>query len=360
VNSETTAPAFGVTKTQRLRWDEEVDAEVWEWRDIAPEEDASGEAKPMPANAELDERWLALALLAQMKNTGSRAGYRRDINAFMRWWAEDRSGGLPEVRRPLAATPVDLRPYAGWLADPEQELEPATQARKLSVVSAFYELAVECRLIDLNPMAHVTRPTVDHDSVSLGLSDEESARLEDAALAEEDARVSALVLVLLFNGFRISEALGITKGDITTESGRPVLRIKRKGKDAQTTFPIGDRDLAARVSELAASAPEGEGIFGMDRFVARRALARVSNDAGLGRIHPHVLRHTFVTQLLEDGVPPHRVRQLAGHASLNTTMRYVRALEMAGSDHVARLRGRFARARKRRREALGPTRTPEG
>jgi site-specific recombinase XerD len=54
------------------------------------------------------ERWLALVLLATQINAGTRAGYRRDINAFMRWWHELRPAALSTAARPLEASRSDI------------------------------------------------------------------------------------------------------------------------------------------------------------------------------------------------------------------------------------------------------------
>ena len=61
---------------------------TWSWRTIGPDEELVGE--PAPGDVRFDERWLALVLLAKQTNAGTRAGYRRDINTFMRWWHDGR------------------------------------------------------------------------------------------------------------------------------------------------------------------------------------------------------------------------------------------------------------------------------
>jgi hypothetical protein len=58
-----------------------------------------------------------------------RAGYRRDINTFMRWWSELRPAGLSAASRPLEASKSDLEQYAAWLASAEPPLAAATCAR---------------------------------------------------------------------------------------------------------------------------------------------------------------------------------------------------------------------------------------
>ncbi len=57
----------------------------WSWTPIEPDEELTGEHTPGIDGVRFDERWLALVLLAKQTNAGTRAGYRRDINTFMRW-----------------------------------------------------------------------------------------------------------------------------------------------------------------------------------------------------------------------------------------------------------------------------------
>jgi integrase/recombinase XerD len=84
---------------------------------------------------------------------------------------------------------------------------------------------------------------------------------------------------------------------------------------------------------------------GLDRFAAARAVKAVGGQAGLRPpAHPHLLRHTLVSQLLAAGVPVREVQLLAGHASLATTQRYADALHHSNRQVSEILRDRFAKA----------------
>jgi hypothetical protein len=58
---------------------------TWSWATISPDDELAGYGLPTLEDVRFDERWLALVLLAKQTNSGTRAGYRRDINTFMRW-----------------------------------------------------------------------------------------------------------------------------------------------------------------------------------------------------------------------------------------------------------------------------------
>jgi hypothetical protein len=103
----------------------------WTWTPIQPDDELAGECAPTPPELRFDERWLALVLLAMQTNAGTRAGYRRDINTFMRWWSEIRPAAHRAAARPLGASRSDIEQYGAWLANAEPPLAPATRARRL-------------------------------------------------------------------------------------------------------------------------------------------------------------------------------------------------------------------------------------
>lgn len=318
------------------------------WRPIEPAKELAGERTRTGYGVIFDERWLALVLLAKQTNAGTRAGYRRDINTFMRWWSELRPAGLSAAPRPLVASRSDIEQYAAWLGAEEPPLAAATRARRLAVVSAFYELADEHELVTRTPMRGVRRPTVENEDAHLGLEGDQADQLLATAETWPQSREGTLVALLLLCGFRISEALGIRATDITPrERGRKAeVRIRRKGRDHRTVFDVDDQWLAARLAALKASTRDERPVFDLDRFQATRALARIGRDAGLDPPpHPHILRHTFCAHLLQAGLDAREVQRLAGHRDLRTTQRYVDALRRANRPVSSLLRRVFSEIR---------------
>jgi len=272
---------------------------------------------PAPHELRFDERWLALVLLATQTNAGTRAGYRRDINTFMRWFSELRPAALSTAARPLEASRSDIEQYAAWLAAADPPLAAATRARRLAVVSAFYELAEQHDLIARTPMRGVRRPTVENEDAHLGLDGDRADQLLRMAESWPDRAEGTLVVLLLLCGFRISEALGIRAVDITQRERwrKAEVDIRRKGRDHRTVFDIDDEWLARRRATLTADARP---VFDLDRFQAGRALARIGRHAGISPPpHPHILRHTFCAHLLQAGLDAREVQRLAGHQSAN-------------------------------------------
>jgi integrase/recombinase XerD len=219
----------------------------------------------------------------------------------------------------------------------EQGRSPATRAQYLSALSGYYAEAVDLEVIARNPVARIRRPTTGQDSPRLGLDLEEVRTLLHAAVLA-GPRDAALASLLLHCGLRISEALGLTVGDLSTSRGHRTLTVVRKG-GARHELPLPapaahavdallvDRGLADATGGLFDAAPLFVDAAGrqLDRFDAGRIVRRLARAAGIRKaVSPHSLRHSFVTLALDAGVPLRDVQDSAGHADPKTTRRYDR------------------------------------
>lgn len=252
----------------------------------------------------------------------TRDAYGVDLREWMTWC---QSHGVD----PLAATRAHVDAYARTLAEVEGR-SPATVARRLSTLAGFYRYAVAEDLVARNPVEFVRRPKVANESQSTGLDRDEMGALLTAAEAD-GPRTHALVLLLAMNGLRVSEAIGATVEDLDTERGHRVLKITRKGGKRQTV-PLAPRTADAIDAHLAGRT-DGP-IFAtstgrpMDRpavWRTLRRLARTAVPAKAQSLHPHDLRHAFVTLALDAGASLRDVQDAAGHADPRTTRRYDRA-----------------------------------
>jgi len=224
---------------------------------------------------------------------------------------------------PLAAHRVHAEAFCRTCE--AEGVAPSTLARRLTAISGFYAYALDEGLTERSPVARVRRPRVSEDSGRTGLDRHEIRALLDAAEAD-GARSAALVCLLAFNGLRISEAVAAEVGDLGFERGHRTLRVQRKGGKA-ATIPLAPRTVAA-VALLIGDCEQGP-IFAtrtgraMDRHAAWKVIRRLGRAAGL-ELSPHGLRHAFVTNALDAGVPLHVVQDGAGHADPRTTQRYNR------------------------------------
>jgi site-specific recombinase XerD len=230
---------------------------------------------------------------------------------------------------PLAASRAHVDAWGRKLSEIDDRT-PATVARKLSTLSGFYRYAVNEDLIGRNPVTAVRRPKVGSDTQSTGLDRNELASLI-AAARNDGLRTHALVLLLAMNGLRISEALEAEASDLDTERGHRVLRITRKG-GKKSTIPLAPRTseaLDAYLGERNAgplfSTSTGGRLDQPAVWRALRRLAAVAVPAKSASLHPHDLRHAFVTLSLDAGASLRDVQDAAGHADPRTTRRYDRA-----------------------------------
>jgi integrase/recombinase XerD len=140
----------------------------------------------------------------------------------------------------------------------------------------------------------------------------------------------ALVAMLGLLGLRIFEASGANIDDLGEEHGHRVLKVRGKGgKVVLTPLPPA---VARAVDRATGNRVDGPILLNrrgvrMDRHAATRRLVRLAAAANvrLPRMHPHMLRHTFVTTMLDAGVDLRDVQIAARHADPRTTMRYDRA-----------------------------------
>ncbi len=266
------------------------------------------------------EDWLVAAYLASTRTPSTRRAYARDVATWRRWLTER---GVPL----LEATRVVVDAYARHATE-VHGMSPSTVARRLSALARVYRYAISANLVTRSPLETVDRRRVGKDTTSTGLDRHELAALVTAAGASSD-RDYALVLLLALNGLRVGAVCALDLDDV--ERGHRVLRIVRKGgwrATAPLAPPIADAvhsSLAGRTTGSLFLSARGHRL---DRTAVWRLLRRLATAAGLPKaatLHPHDLRHAFVTLALHAGIPLHRVQDAAGHVDPRTARRYDRA-----------------------------------
>ncbi len=276
-----------------------------------------------PAASELPEpftdrlRLAVAAYLARFKGS-SRAHTESDLRCYLAWCAER---GLD----PLAAQRPHLELYIRWMQE-IRRFKPSTVSRRFSVVAGFYHTCVLDGLMQHSPAEHVRRPTVPAESPTLGFTYLQFEALLTAARESPNPCDFALVAMLGLLGLRIFEA---TSADLGEEHGHRILRVCGKGtKVVLVPLPPAVGRAIDRATGRRDHGPLLLNRRGtrMDRHAATRRLWRLAQATGLRtRIHPHMLRHTFVTTMLDAGVDLRDVQIAARHADPRTTMRYDRA-----------------------------------
>ncbi len=211
-----------------------------------------------------------------------------------------------------------------------RRFQPSTVSRRVSVVAGFYRTCVIDQVITASPADYVRRPNVPPESPTLGLSHLQFEALLTAARISINPNDFALVTMLGLLGLRIFEACGANIADLGEEHGHRVLRVHGKGGKVVLT-PLSPAVQRA-VERAVSGRTDGPILLNlravrMDRHAATRRLKHLAEEAGvrLPRMHPHMLRHTFVTTMHDAGVDLRDVQIAARHADPRTTMRYDRA-----------------------------------
>jgi integrase/recombinase XerD len=262
-----------------------------------------------------------LAVLAAQRAVLTVDAYRRDLTFLSAWL-----GGPPGN-----ATTDDLE---RWLAAMRAAgLAPATIRRRAAAARSFFRHLVLIGARPANPAAELELPRRPR-RLPRTLSPREAERLVEAAAgtAPRDLRDRALVELLYGAGLRVSEAVGLVRGGVDLDAR--LVRVTGKG-GKERIVPIGREAVEAVRRYLARGRPfldrrhrpelflnaQGGGLTRAGMFVILRRLAA---KAGLepGRVHPHLLRHSFATHLLEGGADLRSVQEMLGHADLSTTEVY--------------------------------------
>jgi site-specific recombinase XerD len=272
-----------------------------------------------------------LALLGATRAPRTVEAYRRDLTALSEY-----------LRKPIAeASLEELERYTASLR--ADGLAATTIARRTAAARSFFRHQQLLGARDDNPAAAVKltrRPKLLPKTLSPG----EAERLIEAAKGTQprNLRDQALVELLYGAGLRVSEAVGLEKSGVDLDDR--FVRVTGKG-GKERVVPIGRHAADAVRRYLSRGRPyldrrhrpelflnaKGGPLTRAGAFLILRRLAEV---AGLDptRVHPHILRHSFATHLLEGGADLRSVQEMLGHADLSTTELYTHVSDTRRSE----------------------------
>ena len=260
------------------------------------------------------------------ENTHS--AYARDLRDLVAFLEEK----APRAHADISRTDTyDLRAWLGALA---RRVKPSSVARKLAATRSMFRFLRKRRHLQHDPTTRLDNPKLRRDLPSF-LSVDAASELVDApmvnppsgVLAELRAvRDRALVELLYGGGLRVSEVCGLDVTDVTLRD--QTVRVMGKGQK-ERIVPYGPPCAAAIAAYLALRGKEPGPLFvsyRMKRLTARTVQTLVQRygmiATGRADVHPHALRHTYATHLLDGGADVRTIQELLGHASLSTTQKY--------------------------------------
>ncbi len=291
---------------------------------------ASGPARARGAALGFDEaRELFLTYLRDERASSPRTveAYGRDLGQLGEFLRER----LGEGNAHLDA--IDLYLLRAWLASLARARGASTLARKVAALRSFYRFLERRGRVTSNPAAELETPKVRRPLPTFLSAEEahevvESPRLEGAA----GLRDRAMLELLYGSGLRVGELAGLDLHDL--DAGLGQVRVRGKG-DKERLVPVGPPALAASLAWLERRGefvrpgrPTSALFLGPRgrRLGVRRVQELVQRYGAIGTgrpdLHPHALRHTCATHLLEGGADLRAIQEILGHSSLSTTQRY--------------------------------------
>ncbi|CAA6804831.1 MAG: Tyrosine recombinase XerC [uncultured Thiotrichaceae bacterium] len=251
------------------------------------------------------------------------SAYLRDLQAFIDW--------LSTSDDDVLLLQVKIHHVRGWLSKLHHGgLAVKTMQRKLSSVRRFYHWLLRENYVEANPVTGLTplprqqrlpeTLTAEQIDYLLLLQPENPIEFRDGAILE----------LFYSSGLRLSELVGLDLADLDLQQG--MVRVLGKG-NKQRDLPVGRQAIKALTAWLVVR-PELCGAEETALFISkqrRRISARSvqlrlqywQRERGLGqKLHPHKLRHSFASHMLESSGDLRAVQELLGHADISTTQIY--------------------------------------
>lgn len=271
------------------------------------------------------------------------ASYGRDLRRYLAF-LEDRG-----IERPSDVTRAVVEEHLSQLA--VEGLAPSSIKRATSAIRGFHKFMVVEQICENHPTADLTPPkrpehlpdVLSHEDVFRLLDEPFAPNLEPRARTLKNGafdsspqaafhRDKAIVEVLYGCGLRVSELCGLDLRDLLHDE--ELVRVMGKGMKERVVPLLGTaaRSLEEYVSEwrpvLARPGRENSAVF-LNRHggrMTRQAIHKIVETygaiVGIEGLHPHTLRHTYATHLLEGGMDLRTVQELLGHSSISTTQLY--------------------------------------
>jgi tyrosine recombinase XerC len=249
--------------------------------------------------------------------------YTRDLREFFAFVTSKNIESLKDVNK------LTLRSFLAHLL--EQGYAKTSIARKLSAIRSFYRYLMREEMVTASPAATTVSPKLDRRLPSFLTVDEAKRLVESPDLSKPQGQRDRALLELLYaSGMRVSELVSLNIEQVNLSSNE--IRVWGKGSKerivlmgAPSARTLADYMNSGRPALLGGK--KNDALF-VNRYGARllarrvqKILSRYSRNIDK-KVHPHILRHTFATHLLDGGADLKVVQELLGHADLSSTQIY--------------------------------------
>lgn len=260
-------------------------------------------------------------------STHTVSAYKRDLQQ----WIDFATGGKPQSLHPFDVQPGDLRLWVAALAKSGDS--PRTIRRKIQALRSFFRYLMVRHGAHSNPAAELELAKADKPLPVFVRQDETNDILNEEFDRNDftQTRNRLIVLMLYTTGMRASELMGLLDAAVDTEKGE--LKVLGK-RNKERIIPFGDElsemiTLYRELRDNTVPPPPADEFFVRESGepLYRDLIYKVVHNTLAGRTvaarqSPHVLRHSFATDMLNNGADLYSVQQLLGHQSLATTQVY--------------------------------------
>ncbi len=248
--------------------------------------------------------------------------YRRDLNSLQKFCQQQ------EINEWNGLSAAQAQSFPAKLH--QKGLSASSIQRKLSASRSFFRYLLSLKTVENNPFDAVSAPRHQRKLPRTLSVDELSALLEKHDGSDMEIRDRAILELLYSSGLRLSELRALDVSQVT--AGDAMLRILGKG-NKQRLVPIGGKAMQAleewleRRAGLVEQSEQALFINKNGKRLSQRGIQYRLNQwarkHGLGRsLHPHMLRHSFASHLLESSGDLRAVQELLGHSDISTTQIY--------------------------------------
>lgn len=252
--------------------------------------------------------------------------YRRDLKAAVIFFSSDEINRLPHE-----ITEADVRRWSTSLH--RKEMARKTIQRKLSTLRNFFRYHVNRRQIKHNPVVSIRPPKAEQKLPKVVEVDELNHLLNREVDSWIEHRDKAIIELLYSSGLRLSELATLNLSNLDFREG--LVRVLGKGAK-ERIVPVGSKAIAAiqawlpfRAELVPADMNEEEAVFlsNKGQRLSRRSIQLRIEKLGLSagasqRLHPHLMRHSFASHMLESSSDIRAVQELLGHSDIATTQIY--------------------------------------